>query len=80
MGIVSQVIARGNVDWPWNGAEAIIEENPGEEEHIHIHMGWSDEHGWAFRMHFTYDEFNEFSKQILKEGKLEGSDTNLDLK
>ena len=66
MGIISKLRSSGKIDWPWNNADAIIEENPGDDEHIHIHMGWSDEHGWAFRMHFTYDEFRDFSNLILE--------------
>lgn len=62
-------IVRGHIDWPVDNSLFVIEDNPGDAEPIHIHMGYGPA-GWAFRLHFTYDEFEEFSKQILSQGKL----------
>ena len=69
MGMVSKELVKCRVDWPYRGAVVSIEENPGDVEPIHIHMG-NNEDGWAFRLHFTYDEFKEFSEQITKGGRL----------
>lgn len=62
-------IVRGQCDWPSKGSPFVIEENPGDAEPIHIHMGYN-ESGHVFRLHFTYEEFEKFSETIVKQGKL----------
>tara|TARA_Y100000310_G_scaffold342937_1_gene448345 strand:- start:955 stop:1167 length:213 start_codon:yes stop_codon:yes gene_type:complete len=70
MGIISREVTRGKVDWPQPNCLIAIEENPGDDEHIHIHIHNTKECGWAFRLHFTYDEFKEFAEAIMEGGEL----------
>ena len=71
MGIVLKQLFCGSIDWPMDNTTIIVEDNVGEDEAIHIHIHNPKEGGWALRLHFTYDEFKEFSKAILDGGKLE---------
>ena len=70
MGIVLKQLFSGSIDWPMDNTIIIVEDNIGEDEAIHIHIHNPKEGGWALRLHFTYDEFKEFSKAILDGGKL----------
>jgi len=71
MGIVLKQLFCGSIDWPMDNTTIIVEDNIGEDEAIHIHIHNPKEGGWALRLHFSYDEFKEFSKAILDGGKLE---------
>ena len=71
MGIILKQLFWGSIDWPMDNTTIIVEDNIGEDEAIHIHIHNPKEGGWALRLHFTYDEFKEFSKAILDGGKLE---------
>ena len=71
MGIVLKQLFCGSIDWPMDNTTIIVEDNVGEDEAIHIHIHNPKEGGWALRLHFSYDEFKEFSKAILDGGKLE---------
>ena len=70
MGIVLKQLFSGSIDWPMDNTTIIVEDNIGEDEAIHIHIHNPKEGGFAFRLHFTYDEFKEFSKAIIDGGKL----------
>ena len=70
MGIVLKQLFWGSIDWPVDNTTIIVEDNIGEDEAIHIHIHNPKEGGWALRLHFTYDEFKEFSEAILDGGKL----------
>ena len=70
MGIVLKQLFSGSIDWPMDNTTIIVEDNVGEDEAIHIHVHNPKECGFAFRLHFTYDEFKEFSKAIIDGGKL----------
>ena len=70
MGIVLKQLFSGSIDWPMDNTTIIVEDNVGEDEAIHIHIHNPKEGGFAFRLHFTYDEFKEFSKAIIDGGKL----------
>ena len=70
MGIVLKQLFSGSIDWPMDNTTIIVEDNVGEDEAIHIHIHNPKEGGFAFRLHFTYDEFKEFSEAILDGGKL----------
>ena len=71
MGIILKQLFWGAIDWPMDNTTIIVEDNIGEDEAIHIHIHNPKEGGWALRLHFSYDEFKEFSKAILDGGKLE---------
>ena len=71
MGIILKQLFWGSIDWPMDNTTIIVEDNIGEDEAIHRHIHNPKEGGWALRLHFTYDEFKEFSKAILDGGKLE---------
>ena len=71
MGIILKQLFWGSIDWPMDNTTIIVEDNIGEDEAIHIHIHNPKEGGWALRLHFSYDEFKEFSKAILDGGKLE---------
>ena len=70
MGIVLKQLFCGSIDWPMDNTTIIVEDNVGEAEAIHIHIHNPKEGGWALRLHFSYDEFKEFSEAILDGGKL----------
>ena len=70
MGIVLKQLFSGSIDWPMDNTTIIVEVNVGEDEAIHIHIHNPKEGGFAFRLHFSYDEFKEFSKAVLDGGKL----------
>ena len=71
MGIVTHKLVETKIDWPVNNTNIVVENNVGEDdEAIHIHIHKPSEGGWAFRLHFSYDEFKEFSEAILSGGKL----------
>ena len=57
MGIVLKQLFSGSIDWPMDNTIIIVEDNIGEDEAIHIHIHNPKEGGFAFRLHFTYDEF-----------------------
>ena len=71
MGIVLKQLFCGSIDWPMDNTTIIVEDNVGEDdEAIHIHIHNPKEGGFAFRLHFSYDEFKEFSEAIQDGGKL----------
>ena len=70
MGIVLKQLFCGSIDWPMDNTTIIVEDNVDEDEAIHIHIHNPKEGGWALRLHFSYDEFKEFSEAILDGGKL----------
>ena len=70
MGIVLKQLFSGSIDWPMDNTTIIVEDNIGEDEAIHIHIHNPKEGGFAFRLHFSYDEFKEFSKAIIDGGNL----------
>ena len=70
MGIITKQLVYTKIDWPVKGSTILVENNVGDLEaiHIHIHDPWSDQ--WKYRIHFTLDEFKEFSEKIIKGGRL----------
>ena len=70
MGIVLKQLFLGTIDWPMDNTIIIVEDNIGDDEPIHIHVHNPKEGGFAFRLHFTYEEFKKFSEAILNGGKL----------
>lgn len=69
MGIIIHNIAEGKTDFPYPGADFVIEDNVGDDFPVHIHFGDRTK-DWKVRFHFTYDEFYIFAKRIIKEGVL----------
>tara|TARA_Y100000034_G_C6695353_1_gene306377 strand:- start:4 stop:216 length:213 start_codon:yes stop_codon:yes gene_type:complete len=70
VGIISKELVRTKIDWPKQSSLIVVEENPSDDENIHIHICHSSQCGWAYRLHFTYDEFEEFARAIIDKGKL----------
>jgi hypothetical protein len=70
MGMVTRLLVDSKIDWPMDNTRIVAEDNIGDDEPIHIHIHQPKEGGWGFRLHFTYDEFKDFSKAILEGGKL----------
>jgi len=65
MSIVASVIVRGKLNFPVENSDFIIEDNPGDDWPIHIHIGPAG--NWKIRIHFTYEEFDELVKNMEKE-------------
>lgn len=70
MGIIVKKVAVSTIDWPVKNARIVVENNIGEKEAIHIHILKEKPAGWAFRLHFTLEEFKEFSNAVISGGKL----------
>ena len=70
MGIITIMLVDAKIDWPVKDSRIIVENNVGDLEaiHIHIHDPWSGQ--WKCRIHFTLDEFKEFSEKIINGGKV----------
>jgi hypothetical protein len=70
MGIITKTLFDGKIDWPVKDSRIIVENNIGDLEaiHIHIHDPWSQQ--WKYRIHFTLDEFKQFSEKIIEGGKI----------
>jgi len=71
MSLVASVIVRGKINFPVDNSDFIIEDNPGDDWPIHIHIGPAG--NWKIRIHFTYEEFNELVKNMEKEREEYGS-------
>tara|TARA_Y100001938_G_scaffold148191_1_gene231228 strand:+ start:9430 stop:9594 length:165 start_codon:yes stop_codon:yes gene_type:complete len=52
------------------GSRILVENNIGDLEAIHMHILSDWDRGWTYRLHFTLDEFKEFSKKIIDGGRL----------
>jgi hypothetical protein len=77
MGVVVKGLAWANeFHWPVPNSTILIEDNVGEELAIHIHMGGGEPSAvngganWAARLHFTYEEFEEFAQALEDGGEL----------
>jgi hypothetical protein len=68
MGIITKRVVGREIDWPVKNCRILVENNVGELEAIHIHIGPPE--GWIYRIHFTLDEFREFGRKIIDGGKL----------
>jgi len=68
MGLIAGVIYRGKINFPSENSDYIIENNVGDKDAIHIHFG--ERKNWKIRIHFTYEEFDEFCKQVFAVGEL----------
>jgi hypothetical protein len=72
MSLVARVLKRGDINFPSPGGRFIIEDNPGDDWPIHIHIGPKEGH-WSVRIHFTYEEFNELIEKMKEEKEEYGS-------
>ena len=70
MGIIAKILFDGKIDWPMKGSRILVENNIGDLEAIHIHILSDWDRGWTYRIHFTLDEFKEFSEKIIQGGKI----------
>ena len=66
MSMVARILVSGDINFPTDNGKFIIEDNPGDDWPIHIHMG-KKSGDWSVRMHFTYDEFKELVEKMKKE-------------
>ena len=69
MGIITRKLYEGFIDFPEKDSKIVIEDNVGEELAIHIHLGIGAPGKCNIRLHFTYDEFEEFCKNIFAAGE-----------
>mgnify|MGYP001185405615 CR=1 FL=1 len=70
MSIITKVLVDTTIDWPMKGSRILVENNIGDLEAIHMHILSDWDRGWTYRLHFTLDEFKEFSKKIIDGGRL----------
>ena len=74
MSLVARILSRGDINFPVDNCKFIIEDNPGDEWPIHIHLGQgSAGKDWKVRIHFTYKEFDELIKNMIEEKKEYGT-------
>ncbi len=66
MSLVARVLTRGDINFPSKDSKFIIEDNPGDEWPIHVHIGPSNGN-WSIRMHFTYEEFDKLVQKMKDE-------------
>ena len=71
MSLVARVVTRGKINFPVSDSDFIIEDNPGDEWPIHIHIGESG--NWKIRVHFTYEEFDNLVLHMKEEKEQYGS-------
>ena len=69
MGLITKKIYEGLIDFPEKDSKIIIENNIGDDLPIHIHLGIGAPGKCNIRLHFTYEEFDEFCEKIIKAGK-----------
>ena len=69
MGLIARKLYEGNIDFPEIGSKIIIEDNVGDDLPIHIHLGHGAPGKCNIRLHFTYDEFDDFCKKIIEAGE-----------
>jgi hypothetical protein len=67
MGMIIKKLAEGSINFPTKGSTYVIEDNIGDINPIHIHFGPKKKN---IRLHFTYEEFENFANSIIKQGKL----------
>ena len=69
MGMITRKLYEGKIDYPEINSKIVIEDNVGEELAIHVHMGIGPQNKCNIRLHFTYDEFEEFCKKVFEAGE-----------
>jgi len=69
MGIINRKIYEGTINYPENDSKIIIEDNVGEDLAIHIHLGLGPQGKCNIRLHFTYEEFEEFCNNVFEAGE-----------
>ena len=68
MGLITKKLYEGDIDFPEVNSKLIIEDNVGDDLPIHIHLGIGSPGKCNIRLHFTYDEFNDFCRNIIEAG------------
>lgn len=61
MALIGGRLVKYNISFPCPGSHFFIEDNIGDENPIHIHMG---PRAKEIRIHFTYDEWKQLVKAL----------------
>ena len=67
--IINRKIYEGTINYPENDSKIFIEDNVGEDLAIHIHLGLGPQGKCNIRLHFTYEEFEEFCNYVFEAGE-----------
>ena len=63
MALIGGRLVKGNISFPSKDSKFFIEDNIGDHNAIHIHIGPNCK---QIRLHFTYDEWKHLVKSLKK--------------
>tara|TARA_Y100000310_G_C20531796_1_gene738842 strand:+ start:760 stop:954 length:195 start_codon:yes stop_codon:yes gene_type:complete len=64
MALIGGRLVKGDISFPCKGSKFFIEDNIGDLNAIHIHIGPSAK---QIRLHFTYEEWKKLVKALKKD-------------